>query len=423
MLPATESSTDIQHTLGLVLKEISEIVASLDDTKTVLDALVRLVARTMSVDRCSLMLIDPATQELRIRAARHIEPEIVRRYRAKPGDGIAGWVVLHGKPLLIKDLDAQKRFKGRGASDYANKSLLSMPLIHRDDVVGVLNVNNKLDGKPFSEADELLLSAVANFVVAVLERAKLKEVVVEKERIDADIALARETQEAFFPRPLPDDGRIQFATYSRCASNMAGDFYDIIPITEDRTCLVMGDVCGKGIASALYMAHVLGCFRAAVHSERSAGELLTQVNRLVSSESSALAFVTACVAVFDADRNTMSFCNAGHLHPYILHEQDRSLSAIKGGRSFPLGVESDGDYESIDVGLDSGDNLVLYTDGITEAENPRGEFFGRARLEQTLVNHRGSAQELVQNILSAVRHFAGSKPQTDDQTLVVARRT
>jgi len=199
---------DVQSSQGLILKEISEIVASLGDAQGMLDSLVQLVTRTLKVDRCSLMLLDSETEELRIRAAHHLEPTVVRSYRARLGEGIAGWVALHGRPLLIEDLEKDPRFRRKGSPRYRNHSLLSVPLLFRNKVVGVLNVNDKLDGQIFGESDELLLAAVANFVVNVLEKAKLRDLAAEKKRIDADLHLAQETQEAFLPGALPSDERL-----------------------------------------------------------------------------------------------------------------------------------------------------------------------------------------------------------------------
>ena len=412
-----------QLDLGALLKEISDIVASLDNSAHVLDALVGMVTRTLKVERCSLMLIDPDSEELRIRAARHVDPAVVRSYSARPGEGIAGWVALHGKPLLIKDLEKEGPFKKHGSSKYRNASLLSMPLMFRDKVIGVINVNDKLDGSVFGEQDQLLLGAVANFVVAVLERAKLRELAAEKKRIDADIALARQTQETFLPTALPSDDSLEFASYSRSASRMAGDFYDVMPMCDRDTCVVVGDVCGKGIASALYMARVMGYFRGAAGLRSAPGALLNTVNRLVASESTALAFVTACLAVFDKERKQFSFFNAGHLPAYLFNARSRSLRVVKGVRGYPLGVDPESSYSGATLDLNRGDTLVLYTDGITEASNAKGEFFGQKRLEGTIARHKGSAQKLVDTIRLSVQQFSEGQPQSDDQTILVAQRT
>jgi len=413
---------DDKRTVAAILKELSDIVASLGDSQKVLDSLVGLVTRMLAVDRCSLMLIDPDSEELRIRAAHHLKPEVVRNYRARPGEGIAGWVALNGKPLLIKDLSRHDAFSHRGASQYKNKSLLSVPLLFREKVVGVLNVNNKLDGAVFTESDQLLLGAVANFAVNVLEKAKLRELAREKKRIDADLRLARETQAAFLPTALPSDADVQFAAYNRSAAGIAGDFHDVMTLRGRDTCIVLGDVCGKGIASALYMARVLGYFRAAAGSNCSPGELLTQVNRFVATESSALAFVTACMIVINERRNTLAIYNAGHLPPYLYNERTKTLRVVKGARGFPLGVDENGVYEGASLALESGDSLVLYTDGITEAKSVTGEFFGPRRLEAAIYDHKGSAEDLVERIRCAVQDFAGDERQADDQTLLVAKR-
>jgi len=405
-----------------ILRKVGEIVASLDETDKVLNALMNLVTRAMNVDRCSLMLIDPRTEELRIRAAHRLAPDVIRTYRARPGEGIAGWVAQHGRPLLIKDLDDSPFASGGRSANYKNRSLLSVPLKYRGNVIGVLNVNNKLDDEVFSEEDEGVLTAVAHFVVSILERAKLRDLASQKRKIDADLELAQATQDAFIPDALPCWEDLELAAYRRSAGKVAGDFHDMLPLGGGGASLVVGDVCGKGIASALYMARVMGYFRAASDMHESPDGVLAAVNKLVAGESTSLAFVTACLVSVSPDRSALSLYNAGHPAPYLFNERTGTLRVVKSEQGYPLGVDANSLYNRDTLSLASGDNLVLYTDGITEAANAAGERFGTDRLEDTLIAHQGPAAEMVGRIVASVRDFASGRPRTDDQTVVVLRK-
>lgn len=416
-------TVDAQPSIEEILKEITDLMASLDDSQRVLDSLVRLVTQMLKVGRCSLMLIDPENQELRIRAAHNVSPEVIRNYRGRLGEGISGWVAQQGRALLITDIESHPLFKRGSSRDYSTCSLLSVPLLFHDKVIGVLNVNNKLDGQVLTRSDELWLSTVANFVVISLERARMREIEAEKKRIDADLHLAHEIQRSFLPHELPSDDAFEFAAHFCSAFKVAGDFYDIIPLADGTAGLVVGDVCGKGVASALYMARVISYLRAVASMTGSADGLLDGVNHFLAAEQSERAFVTACLLAIDKERNAVSVYNAGHLPPYLYSERSGKLRTIEFDHGFPLGVEDECRYKCAKVVLKGGDSIIVYTDGITEAVNLQGQLFGREALEGAIRAHTGSPEELVSGIADSVRDFAAGRSQQDDQTIVVVRKT
>jgi sigma-B regulation protein RsbU (phosphoserine phosphatase) len=406
-----------------VFKEISDIVASQDDSESVLNELVRLVARMLGVNRCSLMLIEPGGKTLRIRAAHGIASDVVKATRIRMGEGIAGWVALHGRPLLVKDVATHPLFKRQSASHYSTRSLLTVPLLFRDRVIGVLNVNNKRDNEVFKESDQVLLSTVANFLVIALEKAELREVQEEKKRIDFDLELAQDIQQAFLPKAFPAGGSLQFAAYCHSARKVAGDFYDVLPLIGNAQVLLLGDVCGKGIAAALYMARVMSYFRAVASLRNDTEGLLPYVNRFLAREWSDRTFATACMVVINMDRSTASIYSAGHPPPYLICKKRGTLSPVSVENGLPLGVDENCEFDRFDLTLDSGDSLVLYTDGITDAVDGNGNFFGVARLEEVLRTHHGQPDTLVSAVAQAVSYFSTGQPQTDDQTILVVRKT
>jgi sigma-B regulation protein RsbU (phosphoserine phosphatase) len=411
-----------QSFVQAIFKEISDIVASQKDPEGVLNELVRLVGRMLGVNRCSLMLIDPGSKTLRIRAAHGIAPDVVKSSRIRIGEGVAGWVALHGRPLLVKDVATHPLFKRQSASHYSTRSLLTVPLLFRDRVIGVLNVNNKRDDEIFNETDKLLLSTVANFLVIALEKAGLREVEEEKKRIDFDLELAQDVQQAFLPKTFPAGGNLQFAAYCHSARKVAGDFYDVLPLIGNTQVLLLGDVCGKGIAAALYMARVLSYFRVVASLRNDTEGLLPYVNGFLAREWSDRTFATACMVVINVDRSTASIYGAGHPPPYLICEKKGTLSPVAVRNGLPLGVDENSEFDRFDLTLDSGDSLVLYTDGITDAVDGNGDFFGAARLEKVLRTYHGQPDALVSAVAQAVADFSTGQPQTDDQSILVVRR-
>jgi sigma-B regulation protein RsbU (phosphoserine phosphatase) len=407
-----------------ILKEISDVVSSIDDVQSVMQDLVRLTTSLLNVSNCSLVMREPGTEEMRIRAAHGISPEVIKNYRARIGEGITGWVARTGKPLLIENVETHPLFQRTSRNRYSTKSLLSVPLLFQREVIGVLNVNNRKDGGVFSKADELLLSVLANFVVIAIEKARMRERLIDQERYEAELRVAREIQESILPKELPSKEHWEFAARYVPARAVAGDFFDAIPLPDNRCCVVLGDVCGKGVPAALYMARVLGYYRVVAQVKQTSADIMAFVNDLLAAEWSERTFVTAVLCVFDNVTGRISFCSAGHPTPYVLRESLGKVMPVEISHGLPLGIETNIPYESSEFDTYPGDTFVLYTDGITEAKSAEsGDLFREERLVKLMEAHRGSADDLARKILDAVVDFAGAEAQADDLTLVVIKRT
>jgi sigma-B regulation protein RsbU (phosphoserine phosphatase) len=203
---------------------------------------------------------------------------------------------------------------------------------------------------------------------------------------------------------------------------VAGDFYDVLPLIGNTQVLLLGDVCGKGIAAALYMACVMSYFRAVASLRNDTEGLLSYVNRFLAREWSERTFATACMVVINTDRSTTSIYSAGHPPPYLICGKRGTLSPVAVKNGLPLGGDENCEFDRFDLTLDSGNSLVLYTDGITDAANGNGDFFGAARLEEVLRAHHGQPDALVSAVAQAVADFSTGQPQTDDQTILVVRK-
>lgn len=407
-----------------ILKDISDIVRSLDDAQLVMDELVRMTTTMLGVDNCSLVLIDVNGQDMRMGAAYGLSPDIVRNYSQKVGEGITGWVAKTGQPLLIEDVENHPLFQRKSSNPrYNNKSLLSVPLLRGKRVVGALNVNNKNDGTVFSRSDELLLSVLANFVVIAIEKAQLRERLRDQERYEADLRVARQIQERILPTDLPARDKWEFAARNVPAHAVAGDFFDIIPLPGERTCVVLGDVCGKGVPAALYMARVLSYFRVVTQLRDTPDGIMSFVNDLLAAEWSERTFVTATLCVIENGGSKIAFCSAGHPVPYRVREASGEVLPAPLEHGLPLGIEAGVSFQTSEIDVAPGDTFVLYTDGITEAKGPDGGLFREERLCDVLHGHNGSAEKLAQSIVDAMAKFTSTEAQSDDITFVVVRRT
>jgi sigma-B regulation protein RsbU (phosphoserine phosphatase) len=231
-------------------------------------------------------------------------------------------------------------------------------------------------------------------------------------------------QQSILPRtfpPFPHRRDFDIFAKSLPAREVGGDFYDFFLIDDHRLGLVIADVSGKGVAAAIFMAVSRTFIKAGAVTGIGPAECLQRANLLLCQDNDAAMFVTAFYGVLDLGSGTLVYANAGHNRPYLLRADD-SLAALPGTGGMALGIMEDLVFRTEQVLLQPGDGLFLFTDGITEATNVRDEFFGEARLETLLREARGrTPDELLGHVLSAVRTFAGTAPQSDDLTALALR--
>jgi serine phosphatase RsbU (regulator of sigma subunit) len=235
---------------------------------------------------------------------------------------------------------------------------------------------------------------------------------------------ARKIQMGMLPQELPEIPGFQIAAHSAPAVAVGGDFYDFIPLGDDKLGIVIGDAVGHGIAAALLMTMTLTDFRSLAPRYASSAEVLNGVNRRLTQSMRTRAFVTSIYAVLDRASDRLTCAMAG-MQPWLIKARSRECVPIEpSGARFPLGASLKSQYQSCDVEMEMGDALVFYTDGIPEAANKNDEFYSFERLESALVENIGAdAEEILDAVLADVRGFAGDHPQEDDITMVVLKAT
>lgn len=251
-------------------------------------------------------------------------------------------------------------------------------------------------------------------------------------RLEGEIEAAQRVQLGMLPAvsSLPDDDRLELAAFMETAHQVGGDLYDFFPLTKNRLFFLVGDVSGKGISASLFMALSKAlCKSVALRSGNDAAmtpaSILTQTNRETARDNPEYLFVTALTGALDLETGEVTWATAGHDQPYRLVMGEGRVEQLTGTPAPPLGVVEDGQYSQENVWLAPGDILVLFTDGITEAQNISGYFYGNNRLEaclsQLTMAGAGSAQSVIDGILSDVRAFVEGAEPADDLTLLVIR--
>jgi phosphoserine phosphatase RsbU/P len=273
----------------------------------------------------------------------------------------------------------------------------------------------------------------AELTRAYEELQAAQEGLVRLERVRQELAVARRIQSAFLPRTIAQPPGWSIAAHHRFAEEVGGDFYDCIPLPDGVLGLILADVCGKGVPAALFVALARSLLRAASQSPQAFGMPVTTddallraalqlTNRYIAVEHGAAGmFITAFYALLDPQSGWLRFINAGHNGPLLLH-RDGTASELEAS-DIPLGIEAERPFAGGNAVLAPGEALVMFSDGVTEAMNARGELFGDDRLLATLRQHAGaSAEQLVQVVLAAVAAFVGDAPPADDLTLLVVSR-
>jgi serine phosphatase RsbU (regulator of sigma subunit)/anti-sigma regulatory factor (Ser/Thr protein kinase) len=301
---------------------------------------------------------------------------------------------------------------------------LVVPLVSQGELVGLLNLGARRSQQEYSTDDRRLLGNLATQAAPALRVAQLvreqQAQARERERVEQEMRIARLIQQTLLPRDLPTLPGWQIDTYYQPARAVGGDFYDFLEFDDGRLGVLIGDVTDKGVPAALVMATTRSILRSTAHSELTPGAVLERTNDLLHPDIPPKMFVTCLYAILDPDTGRLCYANAGHDLPYQRHGDQASELRATG---MPLGLMPGMKYEEKETILAKGDSVLLYSDGLVEAHNPKGEMFGFPHLAKLVGFHRNDTP-LIEFLLHELTSFTGPGwEQEDDVTLVTLRRT
>jgi serine phosphatase RsbU (regulator of sigma subunit) len=294
--------------------------------------------------------------------------------------------------------------------------MLSAGMRYKGKPIGVLRVYTD-EERHFSPFQTDLLKAVAAQAAAAIENARLLAETIEAEETEKQVRLAAEVQQRMIPQTPPKLPGVDFAAvYVPCYA-LGGDFYDFIPLPDDNIGLVVADVSGKGVPASLIMASVRAALRAHVDNTYYLYEVIRRVNLMLYRDTRPEEFVTLFYGVLDARNRRLTYCNAGH-PPGLIRRGGQLIELASD--NMVLGVNPDEQYKQAVIDLKTDDVLLLYTDGLTDAANFKGERYGRPRLNEAF-HTADRAETIAQSILWDLRKFVGLQKATDDVTMIVAK--
>ncbi len=403
------------------LTEISQEFASILQLGDLLRKIAELVRRLINYDAFSVLLLDEQAEVLKHYLSIRFKEQVQERTNIPVGKGIIGNAVAERRSLLIPDVERDARYINLNPS---TRSELAVPLIVKDRVVGVLDLESTRRGF-FTTRHLQAMEMLAPQVAIAIENARLYEKLAREEaRMERDLAAARELQASLLPPGCPEIPNLQICARYEPARELGGDLYDFIPYDSSADCgpglgIFIGDVSGKGSPAALYAALSSGLIRTTAARCRPTGQMLSKLNGLLCERRIEARSLALCYAVLDTVAWKMEVANAGLPHPLICRGGEVLPVRVEG---VPLGLLEHVEYQATTLDLRPGDVVVFHSDGITENFDRHGEEFGRSRLRDIVMAHCGdTASKVVERIFEEAHRWSAGRAISDDRTAVVLK--
>ncbi len=408
--------TTKQARILLLLNEIARELTSILNFDELLGRIAELVRRLIDYQMFSILLLDEAGEKLQHRFSLRFNENIHLKHEIPLGRGLVGYAATQKEAVLVPDVSKEPRYI---QTNPETKSELAVPLVYKNKMVGVLDLEHTRRGF-FTEEHKRTMVTLAAQIAIALENARLYEEIEKQERrLERDLSLARELQGRLLPQTSPKLNHLDIAAKFVPARTIGGDLYDFIPYSMSRLGIAIGDVSGKGAPAAIYAALVSGILRSHAPIEPSPSEMLSAVNLSLAERRVEAQFVSIIYAVWDDEHRTLTVSNSGLPRPIFVHAGKSEMIEATG---LPLGLFDEAEYDELHFKMKPGDLFVLFSDGILDARNRRGDLFGRRRVEQIVEeNNGGSAEQLVDKVFKAVADHSAGVETFDDQTVVAIR--
>jgi len=406
-----ERQNRTQRTLALLGQEFSSIL----ELDALLDRIAKSVKKLINYDAFMVLLLDEREGVLRSRFSLRYD-ERAQAPSLSLDQGITGAAATTRRTVLVGDICNDSRYV---ESHPGIRSEIAVPLIVQDRVIGVMDLESERVNS-FTEDHARTLSLIAPQIAISIENARLYEEIAQRERaIQQDLEAAQQLQAIIMPSEPPRIEGLDVGVVLRPARLVSGDLYDFFEYDDEHAMLAFGDSSGKGAAAALYGALFSGLLRSLAPRRRSPSLLLKSLNDTLMQRQVPARYVTLLVMLWQAAERRFIIANAGSTTPLVCRRGEILTPQAAG---VPIGLLERVDYEETTFDAQSGDLLLLYSDGISDQVNEAGQEYGRTRLPELLTSLCDlSAQQIANRILEDCRAFRGALPVHDDQTLVVLR--
>jgi sigma-B regulation protein RsbU (phosphoserine phosphatase) len=403
--------------------EISRALAGTVDLAAILPRILDSLFNIFTgADRGAILLKDPATGQLIPRAMKHRRPgedESVKISRT-----IMNKVLTERSGILSADAANDARFEAsESISNFTIRSMMCVPMLGLDgEPLGIINIDTQNPMRQFRSEDLDVLMAVAGQAALSYENARLAVSYIEKLKQDSEMNIAANVQRALLPSDLPSVSGYEFYAAYDTAQAVGGDYYDSRLFDDGRICLAFGDVAGKGVPASLVMSRLSAIVQIVLDFVTDAGQATEKINHHMCTNAVEGRFVTFVFTMIDTKTHEMQVCIAGHMSPMIRKADGTIVELPEDSIGLPLGVVDGVPFDVTRLTLGAGEQVVIYTDGVSEAMNHASDLYGMDRLREIVAKGAPNAAELGKIIREDVRRHANGRPQNDDITLMTFGR-
>ena len=391
----------------------------LDDVLTeMLDGLFKVFPRASY----GIVLIKEPNGDLKVRATRSSLPH-------KESDEIYSRTMVQraidtGEAILSADAISDQEINHiESVRSMRIQSMMCVPLMSQDgEPLGAIQIVTQITQEQFVQDDLDLLTSMASQAALAVENSRLHEQVMQQREVQRDLEVATRIQFGFLPNKRPTLNGYEFADYYEPAQSVGGDYFDYIPLPDDRVAVAIADVAGKGVSAALLMARLYSAARFHLLMHTSPAEAMTGLNAEITTSGLGFRFITCVLIMLDPVANTLTIANAGHMPPLIRRPDKKTEGLGVGVSGMPLGIEPDQEFREVTVSIEPNETVTLFTDGITEAMNPAQNLYDTRLLSKFISTGPASTEDLVKGIVEDVERFCEGRPQADDMCLVCFRR-
>lgn len=443
-----------------VMLAVGKALSRPEDISKKIDRVLELLFDTMDIDRAAVLVLSNDTEEQQkeqdeaVKVLGSMAPQYDEgadrvqigawsfswhAYRDKQGSTeplplsstVIDKVLKDAVAVMTQDAQAEDWLdSARSVFGQAIRTCICTPLKTSSGVLGVLYADSSRTSTPFSRDDMEFFTAFSNQAAVAIENTRLLHVALQKERMEQDLRVAKRIQQWLLPQQSPSLYGFELAGNSLAMEDVGGDYFDYIMLDEKHLALVVADVSGHGISSALVMTMTRSILRGSLMPGLTPADILMRVNTLVSDDMITRMFVTMMLAVVDLETGHIVFSNAGHNPPLVYRAYAQQVETLvpEGRRIGPLGMSRwarlKPEYQNQQTVLHPGDILCLYTDGFPEATNPAGEEMDIQPLEEVLAYYaQYPASTVLQQAFVRLHHFMAGSPSSDDTTAIILKRT
>jgi phosphoserine phosphatase RsbU/P len=408
------------------LHNLSRLVTQVFDFNDLVNTVTQMTSEVCGARSVWLELfsvnVESDEMSVEVVAKKNITRQEIDLLTSDDGTPLRRYIVDSKKVMLIEDLWSDRRTKYLKEKGIGRGSLLSVPLLSHGKLIGVLHATKEYQNA-FDQDDIDVMTTFADHVSIAIENSLLIAKSIERERLHQEMMVAQRMQKRLLPQRLPDLHAAEFAAVSESSFEVGGDYYDVFQLSNDRIGIIVGDVSGKGVSAAFYMAELKGIVLSLSKICATPQELLLRANETLMESLEKNAFISAVYAVLNVPDSSLTMARAGHCPMILISGESAELVRSSGiGLGLTNGSQFAQATEEREIKLKHGDICIFYTDGITEARNTEMEEYGYERIVQVAKECRDCSAEVMKDkILQSVRTFIGHGAYTDDVTLVVVK--